>query len=152
MSQEPRIAHARRRFALVLAALVALSVFPASAWSASSGTTTTPGVVSPSLATSGSGTATSTTSGSGPVTVPAPTSSSSSGGLSRTDEIGIILVALLLIGGIWRIIISDARRHNPTGAVPDYDRPRGSVRPIEHRIKDSRAKAKNARRARRARR
>jgi hypothetical protein len=55
-----------------------------------------------------------------------------------------------VIAGIAWVIRSDARSHTPAGEVADIDRPKGTVAPIEHRLKRSRAKAKRARRARRA--
>jgi hypothetical protein len=133
----------------VVLAFVALTL-PAAAVGATTGSTAA-GTVLPTLTTTTPST-TTTPASTAPYTVKAPASSSGSGGLSTADEIGIIVAAALLIGGIARIIMRDARSHAPAGAPPDLDRARGSVRPIEHRVKRSRAKAKNARRARRARR
>jgi hypothetical protein len=130
--------------ALTLAALLVPALAAASTTGA-----TTPGTVLPTLTTP-STTTTTTPASTGPYTVANTTGSSSSGGLSGTDELAIIVVAILLIVGIWRLIVRDARSHTPAGAPPDPDRPRGSVRPIEHRVKRSRAKGKNARRARRS--
>jgi hypothetical protein len=96
-------------------------------------------------------TTTSTATTSGPVTVPAPVSpTAGTNGLTSVEEGAIFVVALLVIVTIARIIVNDARRHSPRGATVSIDRPRGTVAPLEHRLKRSRAKAKRARRARRA--
>ena len=87
----------------------------------------------------------------GPVTVPVPAApASSSGGVSSGEAIGIGVVVLLILAGIGRFIVTDARSHQPSRATRELDRARGTVKPIEHRISQSRAKAKRAKRARRA--
>jgi hypothetical protein len=55
-----------------------------------------------------------------------------------------------VIAGIARIIVKDARSHTPSGEAPSIDRPKGTIAPIEHRLRRSRARAKRARKARRA--
>jgi hypothetical protein len=55
-----------------------------------------------------------------------------------------------VIAGIARIIVKDARSHTPAGEVRSIDRPKGTIAPIEHRLRRSRARAKRARKARRA--
>jgi hypothetical protein len=131
---------------LAAAGLVALAL-PAGA--AAAGATSPASSLIPTTTTP---TATQTPATStGPVTVAPPaSSSSSSGGISSLEEIGIFVAAALLIAVIARIIMSDARGHTPAGDAPDWERERGTVKPLEQRIKESRAKAKRARRARRA--
>ncbi|HEX2703416.1 MAG TPA: hypothetical protein VHM72_08295, partial [Solirubrobacteraceae bacterium] len=144
--QRPRIGSGSdgRRRALGVLASIALATLLLPAAAGATGATSPASALLPTTPT----TQPSTTS-TGPPTVPAPSNSSSSGGLSSAEEIGIFVLAALIIAGIARLIISDARSHTPAGEVPDWERPRGSVRPLEQRIKQSRAKAKRARRARR---
>jgi hypothetical protein len=82
--------------------------------------------------------------------VPTPTTSTGSGGLSSGEEIGLFAVVGLVLAGIARMIVTDARGRAPTRVAGEIDRVKGSVRPLDHRIRDSRAKGKRAKRARRA--
>ncbi|MGA2470844.1 MAG: hypothetical protein ABSG64_09160 [Solirubrobacteraceae bacterium] len=141
-------AHSRRLATLGAAVAFIALLAPASASATGSGTPLTTTLPTPTLG------ATTPTLGSstppGPVTVPAPVTTSSGGGITSVEEAAIFVVAGLVIFSIARIIVNDARRHAPAGTAPSIDRPRGSVAPLEHRLKRSRAKAKRARRARRA--
>lgn len=95
--------------------------------------------------------ATTSPAQTGPVTVPNTTAStSSSGGISTGVAIGIGVAVLVVLAGIGRFIVTDARSHRPSRVSRELDRAKATVRPIEHRIRHSRAKAKRARRARRA--
>ncbi len=103
-------------------------------------TSTTPAVTTPATATVTTATATSS-------------SSSSGGGLNTIELAGIGVVVLVLFASIAWVIHGDARAHAPTRSQTiDINRERGTVRPRAERVKESRAKAKAARRARRARR
>jgi hypothetical protein len=62
----------------------------------------------------------------------------------------LFAVVGLVLAGIARLIVTDARGRAPTHVAGEIDRVKGSVRPIDHRIRRSRAKAKRAKRARRA--
>jgi hypothetical protein len=139
------------RLAGWLAGMLALAALVLCAGASAAGSLTTlptapVPTVSGTTANAGSVTFTPT----GPVTVPAA-SPTSSGGLSKLEEAGIFVVGALLLAGIARLIMRDARSHTPAGeAVREIDRPKGTVAPIDHRLKRTRAKAKRARRARRA--
>lgn len=130
---------------LAVAASLALTL-PAAAAAAAAGATSPATSLLPATST----TQAPSTQSTGPVTVAPASTSSSSGGLSSAEEIAIFVAAALVIAVIARIIMSDARRHTPAGDAPDWERARGTVKPLEQRIKESRAKAKRARRARRA--
>lgn len=93
---------------------------------------------------------TTTPTQTGPFTVPNPTTTSSSGGISTADEIGFGVVVLLVIGGLARFIVRDARARVPARPTREIDSVKGTVKPIEHRVKRARSKEKRARRARRA--
>jgi hypothetical protein len=132
--------------ATVLASGLVLSTAIAAPASATSGSlsTTVPSITTPTTTTP------STSTQTGPLTVPTTTTSQSSGGLSRGAELAIFVAAALLIAGIAWIIVTDARGRTPSGDLPDLDRPKGTIAPLDHRLRRSRAKAKRARRARRA--
>jgi hypothetical protein len=134
--------------ATVLASGLVLSAAIAAPASAKSGSlsTTVPSITTPTTTTTTPSTSTQT----GPLTVPTTTTSQSSGGLSRGAELAIFVAAALLIAGIAWIIVTDARGRTPAGDLPDLDRPKGTIAPLDHRLRRSRAKAKRARRARRA--
>jgi hypothetical protein len=133
------------RIATVLASGLVLSAAIAAPASAKSGSlSTVPSITTPTTTTP------STSTQTGPLTVPTTTSSQSSGGLSRGAELAIFIAAALLIAGIAWIIVTDARGRTPAGDLPDLDRPKGTIAPLDHRLRRSRAKAKRARRARRA--
>jgi hypothetical protein len=125
--------------------------FPGLAMAGAGSLTTLPNAPVPTGTTTPASTPTPTlgTTPTGPVTVPTPTATSS-GGLSRIAEGAIFVAAALVIAGIARVIVRDARSRAPAGDPPSLDRVKGTVAPIEHRLKRSRAKAKRARRARRA--
>jgi len=129
--------------ALAVAALLAALLAAPGAALAGSGTPSAPSFPS-------STTTTTQPVGGSPYTVANPSTSSSGGGLSSGDEIGIIVAGVLLIGGIARFILRDSRGLRPGATIPGIDRPRGTARPLDQRVKRSRAKAKQARRARRA--
>jgi hypothetical protein len=137
----------RKRLATSLAGALSVVVLglPAGAIAAGS-LTTLP--TSPAPVTTVPSTTTPTTP-SGPVTVP-EVKSTGSGGLSKLDEGGIFVAAALVRIAIARIIMRDARSHAPSGEIRQIDRPKGTLAPIDHRLKRTRAKAKRARRARRA--
>jgi hypothetical protein len=128
------------------AVCVAVLGLPAVAIAAGSLTTLSTSPVTPTVVPS---TTTTSTTPSGPVTVPDVTPTSS-GGLSKLDEAAIFVVAVLVLAGIARLIMRDARSHAPSGEIREIDRPKGTIAPIDHRLKRTRAKAKRARRARRA--
>ncbi len=75
-------------------------------------------------------------------------------GLSSTQQLLIVLSALVLMGGIAWAIMRDARNAAPAEArsapatAGDAPQPRGSRRPAGVRQRDNRAKAKAARQAR----
>lgn len=103
-------------------------------------TSPTPGVTTPTT------TATVTTA-------TATTASSSGGGLNTIELVGIGVVVLVVFASIAWVIHGDARAHAPSRTqMVDINRERATVRPRAERVKSSRAKAKAARRARRAKR
>jgi hypothetical protein len=133
----------RTRALVGVLALVAALALPAAALAASPfGGLSTP-------TTSVPATTTQTATTAAPVTVPSTTTS---GGLSTLDVVGIAVVAFGVFATIIYVIRSDARAHAPRHATRDIDRERATVAPRADRIKRSRAKAKAARRARKARR
>ena len=72
-------------------------------------------------------------------------------GLNRTQELLIGGAGLVLLFGIGWAIVRDARSAAPVDAehpMADSDRPKGSRTPPARRVKQGRAKAKAARRAR----
>jgi hypothetical protein len=74
-------------------------------------------------------------------------------GLSDTQQLLIVLSALVLMGGIGYAIVRDARSAAPAEPrrAPGLDEPqrqRGSQKPAGARHRDNRAKAKAARQAR----
>lgn len=82
---------------------------------------------------------------------PAPVAQDDDDGLNGTQELLIGLAGLVLLVGIGWAIVRDARSAAPVDAdhpVDEADRPRGSVRPPQQRVKANRAKAKAAKRAR----
>jgi hypothetical protein len=117
--------------------------------SAAGSLTTLPTAPVPSVSGTTTNGGTVTFTPTGPVTVPNATPTTA-GGLSKVEEAGIFVVGALLLAGIARLIVRDARRHAPRGEVREIDRPKGTLAPIDHRLKRTRAKAKRARRARRA--
>jgi hypothetical protein len=129
-----------------LAPVGASAAGSSSSGAAASSSSSLTGLPVPTVQSTGS---TSTATSTGPITVPTP-KATSSGGITGTEEAGIFVAAILVIAGIAWVIRSDARSHTPAGEIADIDRPKGTVAPIEHRLKRSRAKAKRARRARRA--
>ena len=133
----------RTRVGVGVAALVAALALPASALAASPfGGLTTPTTSVPAVTTQ-----TATTAA--PVT---PTSTGTGGGISTLDYLGIGVVAIGIFAAIIYVIRSDAHAHTSRRASRDIDRGRATVAPRTERIKRSRAKAKAARRARKARR
>ncbi len=133
----------RTRTGVGVAALMVALALPASALASTpfnSLTAPTPSV--PAVTTQ-----TATTAA--PVT---PTSTGTSGGISTLDYIGIGVVAIGIFAAIIQVIRRDARAHTSRSATRDIDRERATVAPRAERIKRSRAKAKAARRARKARR
>jgi hypothetical protein len=138
---------------LIAAAVLAVSA-PAAGAASSTGTSGSLSTL-PGLSTGATATTPASSSGgqSGPLTVPNPTpTSTTSGGISTAESMALGLVVLLVLAGIGRFIVVDARARSARRAVREIDRGRGSVRPIEHRVKRGRAKEKRARAARRARR
>jgi hypothetical protein len=126
-------------------ALVAALALPASALASSPfGGLSTP-------TTSVPATTVQTATTAAPVTVPS-TNTGTGGGISTLDFVGIGVAAIGLFATIIYVIRSDARAHAPRHAGRDIDRERATVAPRAERIKRSRAKAKAARRARKARR
>jgi hypothetical protein len=98
-----------------------------------------------------------TTAVTGPPAATTATATSSTaaggGGLGTTAELGIGVAALALFAGIILVIRDDIHVHLPRHATnTSIDRERGTVTPRAERVKRSRAKAKAARRARRAKR
>ena len=134
----------RTRVGVGVAALVVALALPAAALASSpfGGLTTTPTTSVPAATTQ-----TATTAA--PVT---PTSTGGSGGISTLDYIGIGVVAIGIFATIIHVIRRDAHAHTSGRASRDIDRGRATVAPRAERIKRSRAKAKAARRARKARR
>jgi hypothetical protein len=125
-------------------ALVAALALPAGALASSPfGGLSTP-------TTSVPATTTQTATTAAPVT--APSTTTTGGGISTITLVGIGVAALGLFATIIYVIRSDAHAHAPRHASRDIDRGRATVAPRAERIKRSRAKAKAARRARKARR
>jgi hypothetical protein len=138
---------ARKRRATTLAGVLGVAALALPGAAVAAGSLTTPPISpTPSVTTTVPST---TTTPSGPVTVP-EVKATGSGGLSKLDEGGIFVVAALVLAGIARLIMRDARSHTPSGEIRQIDRPKGTLAPIDHRLKKTRAKAKRARRARRA--
>ena len=76
---------------------------------------------------------------------------SSNDGLSRRQELLIGAAGIVLLVGIGWAIVRDAREAAPVDAghpLDDPDRPKGSRRPPQQRIRHNRARAKAARQAR----
>ncbi len=146
----------RIRHIVALSVAFALALAPAASAASSTGSSgalsTLPGLSPQSSQTGQANTtpATTTPTQTRPFTVPNPTTTSSSGGISTTDEIGLGVVVLLVLGGLARFIVRDARSRVPARPTREIDGVKGTVRPIEHRVKTARSKAKRARRARRA--
>jgi hypothetical protein len=134
----------RPRIRSLVGALVVAGVLaaPGSAF-ANNPLTGVPATTATTPATTGTATVTTATSTAAATT---------GGGLSSIDQIGIGVVVVVLFGSIAYVIRSDARAHVSKRATIDIDRERATVKPRAERVKDSRAKAKAARRARRARR
>ena len=85
-----------------------------------------------------------------PEPAPVPTDDDE-GGLNRTQELLIGAAGIVLLFGIGWAIVRDARSAAPVDAehpMADSDRPKGSRTPPARRVKQGRAKAKAARRAR----
>jgi hypothetical protein len=89
-----------------------------------------------------------------PTTVAPDRSNPNDDGLSSTQQLLIVLSALLVMGVIAWAIMRDARNAAPAEtrgapvAAGDAPQPRGSRRPASVRHRDNRAKAKAARQAR----
>lgn len=82
---------------------------------------------------------------------PPPPPDQEDDGLNRTQELLIGGAGLVLLFGIGWAIVRDARSAAPVDAehpMEDPDRPKGSRKPPSQRVKQGRAKAKAARRAR----
>jgi len=141
----------RTRLIATLAAALALALAPSASAASSTGSSgslsTLPGLSNQSGQTTPT---TTTPTQTAPFTVPNPSTSSSSGGISTADEIGFGVVVLLVLGGIARFIVRDARARVPARPAREIDRVKGTVKPIEHRVKRARSKERRARRARRA--
>jgi len=69
------------------------------------------------------------------VTVPNPTTDSGSGGISTPMRSDSGVVVLLVIGGLARFIVRDARARVPARANARDRQLKGTVKPIEHRVK-----------------
>ena len=72
-------------------------------------------------------------------------------GLNRTQELLIGGAGLVLLAGIGWAIVRDARAAAPVDRdhpMQEIDRPKGSRKPPDRRVKQSRQKAKAARQAR----
>jgi hypothetical protein len=73
------------------------------------------------------------------------------GGLNRTQELLIGAAGIVLLFGIGWAIVRDARSNAPVDAdhpLDEQDRPKGSRKPPQQRVKQNRSKAKAARQAR----